>query len=86
MEKGSKQARLVVVETLTKSTETCPLHWTHWIVLTRAGMDRWTLYAVELSTGLPEISQCMLREGPYSGLLLLLALKHFIIYNLLKTI
>ena len=39
MEKGSKQARLVVVETLTKSTETCPLHWTHWIVLTRAGMD-----------------------------------------------
>ena len=42
MEKGSKQARLVLVETLTKSTETCPLHWTHWThwtVLTRAGMD-----------------------------------------------
>ena len=80
MEKGSKQARLVVVETLTKSTETCPLHWTHWIVLTRAGMD--TLYSRAVNDTSRNIT--VLNEGPYTWTLSLLkapfVLKQFTIY------
>ena len=72
MEKGSKQARLVVVETLTKSTETCPLHWTHWIVLTRAGMDTGQMDTL-CSRAVNETSRniTVLNEGPYLGLLLI---------------